>query len=150
MRAILPVVLLIILGSLVITRSGYSPDEEITAVTAQAIGSHGAPVLPSGVFYPRGVPFLYLAWLSPALFGSSMAGLACPAPHAAAGLIPALWLGASWQPALALPLFLASAPPFIAAVVFARPYSGPSPPRCSLFAEMDGAPAARTAWCATL
>jgi len=52
------------LASLVIARPGYSPDEEITAVLSRAIGARGAPVLPSGILYHRGVPYLYLAWLA--------------------------------------------------------------------------------------
>lgn len=121
------VAVLCALAALVIDRPGYSPDEEITAVIATSIGSSGMPLLPSGVLYNRGVPYLYFAWLTGALLGPSMlawraASLLC----AAAGLAMAFRLGRTLGGSVfgvLLTLLLASCPPFVAASVFARQYS---------------------------
>ena len=50
---------------------GLHGDEETMAMAARHILIDGRPILPSGMFYPRGVMQLYLMALSASLFGES-------------------------------------------------------------------------------
>lgn len=121
----LPLALFVALTALVIARPGFTPDEEITAVAASAIGSRGLPILPSGVLYPRGVPYLYAAWLVSLVAGKSMLAWRLTSwIFGAVGVVLSYRLGAKIggrAAALFLSLLLATFPPYIAASVFARP-----------------------------
>ena len=64
--------LLLFAASFSVGRHGFSPDEEITALVVRGIAETGAPVLPSGVLYLRGLPYSYAAWLGGALFGHEL------------------------------------------------------------------------------
>jgi hypothetical protein len=59
-------------------RAGYSIDEEYTLFSVRGIGAHGVPLLPSGAFHDRGLPYTYAAWLSGALFGHGWAAYRFP------------------------------------------------------------------------
>ena len=63
---------LLFAASFTLGRSGFSPDEEITALVVRGIAETGAPVLPSGMVYLRGLPYSYAAWLSGAVFGHDL------------------------------------------------------------------------------
>jgi hypothetical protein len=115
------------IGGFALTRPGYSPDEEITATAIRAISEHGAPFLPSGVFYSRGVPYLYAAWGAGQLFGETLPvyrGVSLAA--SVAGIAAVFWAaGRLVGPAIAglTALLLAVFPPYLASAVFARQYS---------------------------
>lgn len=123
----LPLLAFIALTSLVIARPGFTPDEEITAVLASAIGSRGLPILPSGVLYPRGVPYLYAAWVVSLGVGKTMLAWRLTSwIFGAIGIVVSYRLGArigGQAVALFLSLLLATFPPYVAAAVFARPYT---------------------------
>lgn len=51
--------LVIVAGSLQITRPGYSVDEEFTEFAVRGIHAHGVPTLPSGLLYDRGLAYSY-------------------------------------------------------------------------------------------
>lgn len=123
----LPLAVFAVITALVIARPGFTPDEEITAVAATAIGTRGVPLLPSGVFYPRGVPYLYAAWLTSLVAGQTMLGWRLASwIFGAIGIVVSHRLGARLGGPVAsfvLPLLLASFPPYVAASVFARSYS---------------------------
>ena len=60
------------MGSLQLTRAGYSVDEEFTVFAVRGIATHGLPVLPSGLLYDRGIAYSYAAWLAGAVTGSEL------------------------------------------------------------------------------
>ena len=60
---------LIAIGSLQLTRPGYSVDEEFTVFAVRGIQAHGLPILPSGLLYDRGIAYSYAAWLAGAVIG---------------------------------------------------------------------------------
>jgi len=64
--------LVVFAASFSVGRHGFSPDEEITALVVRGIAATGAPVLPSGMLYLRGLPYSYAAWLGGALFGHEL------------------------------------------------------------------------------
>ena len=55
--------LIIVTGSLQITRPGYSVDEEFTEFAVRGIHAHGVPTLPSGLLYDRGLAYSYASAL---------------------------------------------------------------------------------------
>ena len=63
---------ILLLGSLQLTRSGYSVDEEFTVFAVRGIQAHGLPILPSGLLYDRGIAYSYTAWLARAIIGSEL------------------------------------------------------------------------------
>jgi len=65
-------VLVIAVGSLELTRPGYSVDEEFTVFAVRGIQAHGLPILPSGLLYDRGIAYSYAAWLAGAVTGSEL------------------------------------------------------------------------------
>ena len=123
----LPLAVLAALALTVLDRPGYSPDEELTAVIVTGISQSGAPLLPSGVLYNRGLPYSYLAWAAAELGGGTLlsfrvASLLC----AAAALITVVTVGRRLGNTLvgaSAGLLLASFPAFVAAAVFARAYA---------------------------
>ena len=62
----------LLVGSLQLTRSGYSVDEEFTVFAVRGIQAHGLPILPSGLLYDRGIAYSYVAWLAGAVTGSEL------------------------------------------------------------------------------
>ena len=70
---------------------GLHGDEETMAMAVMSIVREGAPILPSGMFYPRGMTQLYLMAGSVQLFGESE--WAFRAPSALCGVL-VIWL--SW------------------------------------------------------
>ncbi len=56
-----------------VSRPGFAVDEEFTWFAVSGIRSHGLPLLPSGVFYERGLLYSYLAWGGGRLLGDSLA-----------------------------------------------------------------------------
>jgi hypothetical protein len=74
-------------------RKGYSPDEEITALTARGISAHGLPSLPSGAINSRGIGYSYLAWASGQLLGQTLPSYRIPSLLAgAATVLATAWL----------------------------------------------------------
>ena len=53
-------------------RAGYSPDEEFTRFAVRGIHAHGLPLLPSGLFYDRGLLYSYAAALAGLTAGDSL------------------------------------------------------------------------------
>ena len=57
------VAIVLIAGSLQLTRPGYSVDEEFTVFAARGIQASGVPLLPSGLLYDRGLAYSYVTAL---------------------------------------------------------------------------------------
>ena len=108
-----------------LTRSGYSPDEEISIFAVRGISATGLPRLPSGLFYDRGVLFSYTAWFSGRIFGDRLPSYRLPslaggvAIAILTGLVAAR-LGGNWWPAA---LLAATATWLVAAATWARFYA---------------------------
>jgi len=64
--------LVLVLGSLSLTRPGYSVDEEFTVFAVRGIEAHGLPLLPSRLLYDRGISYSYAAWLAKLLTGTEL------------------------------------------------------------------------------
>ena len=62
----------LLIGSLQLTRPGYSVDEEFTVFAVRGIQQHGLPILPSGLLYDRGIAYSYAAWLAGAVTASEL------------------------------------------------------------------------------
>ena len=62
----------VLAGATELTRAGYTPDEEFTVFAVNGIRADGLPILPSGLFYDRGVAYSYVSWLARAGFGSEL------------------------------------------------------------------------------
>jgi hypothetical protein len=71
---------------------GLHGDEETMAMAVQHILVDGRPILPSGMFYPRGMTQLYLMALSVAAFGESEWVLRLPSALCGVTLIPLAYL----------------------------------------------------------
>lgn len=67
---------------------GLHGDEETMAMAVRHILEDGWPILPSGMFYPRGMTQLYLMAASVSLFGESEWALRLPSVLCGAALIP--------------------------------------------------------------
>lgn len=86
---------------------GLHGDEETMALAVRHILIDGDPILPSGMFYPRGMTQLYLMAASVWLFGESEWALRLPSVLAGVALIPAAYfagrrfLRPEWSLALA-------------------------------------------------
>ena len=61
-----------LVGSLQLTRPGYSVDEEFTVFAVRGIQATGLPILPSGLLYDRGIAYSYASWLVGAVSGSQL------------------------------------------------------------------------------
>jgi hypothetical protein len=70
-----------------LVRKGYSPDEEITMLTARGISAGWLPLLPSGVVNSRGIGYSYLAWASGWLFGQNLPSYRLPSLLAGAATV---------------------------------------------------------------
>jgi hypothetical protein len=108
-----------------LTRSGYSPDEEISIFAVRGISSTGLPRLPSGLVYDRGVLFSYAAWVSGKLFGDTLPSYRVPSfvGGVAAALLAALVGARLGGSALAAGLLAATATWLAAASSWARFYA---------------------------
>lgn len=71
---------------------GLHGDEETMAMAVMSIVREGAPILPSGMFYPRGMSELYLMAGSVHLFGESEWAFRLPSALCGVGLIWLAWL----------------------------------------------------------
>lgn len=119
--------LVVVLAAGQVSRPGFSADEEITALTVQGISEAGAPVLPSGALYLRGLLYSYAAWMSGAALGHDL-----PAYRLASltfgiiAVVVMVGVARSMTTPMAVicaPLLLATYQPFAAAASFARFYS---------------------------
>src|SRR6186713_52752 len=72
---------------------GLHGDEETMAMAVMGIVREGAPILPSGMFYPRGVTELYLMAASVQLFGESEWAFRLPSALCGVLVIWLSWLG---------------------------------------------------------
>lgn len=72
---------------------GLHGDEDVMALATRGILETGAPIIPSGMYYPRALPQLYLMALSVAAFGDSEWALRLPSAIAGTLMIAvAYWL----------------------------------------------------------
>src|SRR5690606_32152913 len=71
---------------------GLHGDEETMALAVRGILEGGAPYLPSGMLYPRGLTQLYLMAASVSLFGETSWALRLPSALCGVTLIPLAWL----------------------------------------------------------
>jgi hypothetical protein len=119
--------LLLFAASFSVGRHGFSPDEEITALVVRGIAETGAPVLPSGMLYLRGLPYSYAAWLGGALFGHELVvyrGVSLVFALLAVVLIFLVTRAVSTPTAGVVAALLFAASPFlVSAAVFARFYA---------------------------
>ncbi len=67
---------------------GFHGDEETMAMAVRGILEQGAPILPSGMFYPRGLTQLGLMSVSAAIFGESEWALRLPSAVCGIVLVP--------------------------------------------------------------
>jgi hypothetical protein len=72
---------------------GLHGDEETMAMAVMSIVREGAPILPSGMFYPRGMTQLYLMAGSVQLFGESEWAFRVPSALCGVLVIWLAWLG---------------------------------------------------------
>jgi hypothetical protein len=125
----LPVVAaaVLVVGSLQLSRPGYSADEEFTVFAVHGITATGLPLLPSSLVYDRGLAYAYASWV-----GGALTGLGLPAYRAIAlvSAVAALiilfaavqrWL--SPRPAAIALILVATSLPFWAAATTARFYA---------------------------
>src|SRR5687768_15831363 len=71
---------------------GLHGDEETMAMAVRHILVDGTPILPSGMFYPRGMTQLYLMAGSVSIFGESEWALRLPSVLCGIALIPLMYL----------------------------------------------------------
>jgi 4-amino-4-deoxy-L-arabinose transferase-like glycosyltransferase len=71
---------------------GFHGDEETMALAVRHILQDGTPILPSGMFYPRGMTQLYLMALSAKVFGMTEWALRLPSAVCGVVLIPLMYL----------------------------------------------------------
>ena len=119
--------LVLLAGSLQLTRAGYSPDEEFTVFAVKGIAADGLPLLPSGLLYDRGVAYSYAGALARAATGFELPAyraLSLVAAVAAIALVFALVSRLS-SPAIGLvaSLLVATSTPFWAAATTGRFYA---------------------------
>jgi hypothetical protein len=114
-------------GSLQLTRPGYSVDEEFTVFAVRGITEHGLPLLPSGLLYDRGIAYSYAAWLAGAITGSELAAFRAIGLIAAALSVFLTFVLvrrlASETAAMAASILIALSVPFWATATSARFYS---------------------------
>ncbi|MDO8680730.1 MAG: glycosyltransferase family 39 protein [Acidobacteriota bacterium] len=124
--ALLAVAVLLV-GSLQLTRAGYSPDEEFTVFAVNGIAADGLPTLPSGLLYDRGVAYSYASWLARAVSGAQLPAyraLSLLSSVAALAIVFALVRRlSSPTSALVASLLVATSIPFWAAATTARFYA---------------------------
>lgn len=105
---------------------GLHGDEDTMALATLHIVRHGTPVLPSGMFYPRGIGQLYLMAASVLAFGASEWSLRLPSALCGVLLVPLSYLvgrrflARPWS--LALTATVALLPAFIEDAQTARMY----------------------------
>jgi len=120
-------VAVIAIGSLQLTRPGYSVDEEFTVFAVRGIQAHGLPVLPSGLLYDRGIAYSYAAWMAGAVTGSELPAFRAVSLFSAAiSVLITFFLVrrvASDTAAVIASLFIALSVPFLATATSARFYA---------------------------
>ena len=120
-------VAVIAIGSLQLTRPGYSVDEEFTIFAVRGIQAHGLPILPSGLLYDRGIAYSYAAWLAGAITGSELPAFRAVSLFSAAiSVLLTFFLVrrvAGDTTALVASLFVALSVPFWATATSARFYA---------------------------
>jgi hypothetical protein len=105
---------------------GLHGDEDTMAMATMHLVEHGKPLLPSGMYYPRGVAQLYMMAASVAAFGQSEWALRLPSALCGVLLIPLAWLAGrrfltpAWN--LAFAAAVAFLPDFIEDAQTARMY----------------------------
>ncbi len=73
---------------------GLHGDEDVMGLATRGILETGSPILPSGMYYPRALPQLYLMAMSIHFFGDTEWALRLPSVLVGAlGIIIAFWLG---------------------------------------------------------
>jgi hypothetical protein len=119
--------IVVIAGSLSLTRPGYSVDEEFTVFAVRGIAAHGLPLLPSGLLYDRGIAYSYAGWIANALTGWELpAYRAISLVSAALSVLLTFMIVrriASETTALAASLFLTLSMPFWATATTGRFYA---------------------------
>ncbi len=125
-------VLLVVAGTALrvgsVARPGFSLDEELTGLAVRGIAASALPVLPSGVFYHRGLPYSYAAWASGAVLGQTMEAWRVPAVLAGICAIPLVFLaarrwGAGTEGALVAAALMAFSPTQVIFSQWARFYA---------------------------
>ncbi len=119
-------VAVVAIGSLQLSRSGYSVDEEFTVFAVRGIQASGLPILPSGLLYDRGLAYSYASWLAGFITGSELPAyraisLACAA--IAILLVCGLIRRLGDRPAVGAALLVMSAVPFWATATSGRFYA---------------------------
>lgn len=121
------VVILVLAASTSISRPGFLPDEEITAVVVNGVSISGVPKLPSGILYLRGLPYTYAAWIGGLGLGQTLPSYRVVSllfAICAVLLMFCVARGVTTTPtALYAAVLLASSPLHIGSAVFARFYS---------------------------
>ena len=119
--------LVIIVGSLQLTRPGYSVDEEFTVFAVNGIRDNGVPLLPSGLLYDRGIAYSYASWLTRVVTGSELPAYRAISLACAALIV---WLTfalirrlAGEAPALLASLLVVTSVPFWATATSGRFYA---------------------------
>ncbi len=119
--------LVLIAGSLQLTRAGYSVDEEFTVFAVRGIGANGVPLLPSGLLYDRGIAYSYASWVANAVTGAEL-----PAYRAISLICAALTVLAAFSlikqhvgdaPAMLAALLMVTSVPFWATATTGRFYA---------------------------
>ena len=64
--------IVLLAGSLQLTRPGYSVDEEFTVFAVRGIQANSVPLLPSGLLYDRGLGYSYASWVASAVTGAEL------------------------------------------------------------------------------
>jgi len=116
----------LIVGAILATRAGYSPDEEITWFLVRGIHETQRPRLPSGLDYWRGPIFSYGAWM----FGA-VAGFTWPVLRMLSVLLSLFAVGFTFvigrrisaAAGAAATVTLAIMPAFVAHIAYARFYA---------------------------
>ena len=121
------VAILVLAAAPNVNRPGFSPDEEITALTVGGVAATGLPVLPSRILYLRGVLYTYSAWLGGWVLGQSLPVYRVVSLAFAILAVLLMFCVArqvtTTTTAVWAAVLLASYQPHIAAGVFARFYS---------------------------
>lgn len=110
--------LIVVAGSLQITRPGYSVDEEFTEFAVRGIHAHGLPRLPSGLLYDRGILYSYTS----AVFNGRAVSLAAAAVSVLLTFVLVQRV-AGGQAAVLAALLVATSVPFWATATSARFYA---------------------------
>jgi hypothetical protein len=119
--------IVLIAGSLSVTRPGYSVDEEYTVFAVRGIAQHGLPILPSGLLYDRGIAYSYASWFAGVVTGSELPAFRAISVVSASLVVLLTFMTvrriASETAALAASLFVTLSVPFWATATSGRFYA---------------------------